>query len=214
MCLGLAYVDAKNGKKMPTCGDLLHVKGETCGMPQGERRRTTCNLREMSVEAAHVAVSWVRHHQRTLVAWLGGECLEKTDGIHVHLDHYMEETQGTVGAAFVVVTVGYTTKHRIRQDMAITGEVSLTGVMQSVMGIPEKLEAARQGRLTKVLVPVVNKERWNASYQPAKHTLHPVLRDYGDTVIQPTNHITDALEFVLDGEFFYLIGIESIALSI
>ena len=124
--------------------------------------------------------------------------LKKTEGIHIHPAFYSVSMSGlSFSAAFIVAIVGRLTGRKIKQSVSITGAVDLRGRVLDVSGIPQKVEAARRhAAVSKVLVPVGNREEWDNT----KDSVHPSLRQYGDTALQPIGHIMEALEIMLEGE--------------
>ena len=154
--------DKSKGKKKPgTQGEVLHVTIEISDMPRGDRRIITGCLQDLAQESGRVAMSWFIRHRRALCAWLDEEPLNlKKAGIHLHVEGFSQPLDGSSAcAAFVVAIVGYATVRKIKQWMAITGNVNLRGEILPVSGIPEKLEAARRRGLSKVLIPAVNMEQ-------------------------------------------------------
>eukprot|EP00952_Eustigmatos_sp_NYUAD-ZCMA_P004545 20020-Eustigmatos_ZCMA.PRE.1 len=71
--------------------------------------------------------------------------------------------------------------------MAATGAGGLRGRVLMVCGVAEKLEAARAAGLRKVLVPAEAMKAW------LKLNVSPVLRQYGESVLQPVHHVTEAI---------------------
>ena len=203
VCVGLAYIDregikGKRGAAKEGYGVLLRCQVNIVDMPQGDRRRATGYLGPMAQESAQVAISWVIRRHEILVEWLGGQPLDlENEGIHLHVEGFVASLDGpSIGAAFIITIVGYLTDRKIKNTMAITGDINLRGEVMSVSGISEKVEAARRAGISRVLIPAVNMDRWDSS----KDSLDPILRAYGDAALHPISHIFEALELMLDGK--------------
>ncbi len=89
----------------------------------------------------------------------------------------------SAGLACTVALYSAITKQPCRQDVAITGEMSIQGRVKPVGGIPEKIYGARQGKMKTVILPEENK-----SHVPG---------DLTDIEVKPVSNIEEALAIVL-----------------
>jgi ATP-dependent Lon protease len=62
----------------------------------------------------------------------------------------------SAGAAVTIAILSALTERLVRQDVAITGEVSIQGCIKEVGGIPEKIYGARQAGMKRIIVPAEN----------------------------------------------------------
>lgn len=142
---GLAYTE--------TGGDLLPI--EVALIPAGKGRITlTGKLGEVMQESAQTAWSFVRSqshfygvHPHTY--W--------QHDIHVHVPEGATPKDGpSAGAAISTSIVSALTKIPVNKDVAMTGEISLRGMVMPIGGLREKLLAALRGGIKKVLIPEKN----------------------------------------------------------
>lgn len=109
-------------------------------------------------------------------------CLRRVTGrdlsqydIHVNVIGGGNIDGPSAGAAIFVAVYSALTNTPVRMDMAITGELSLSGRIKPVGGIPEKIFGASQAGLTRVLVPFDNAEDIPSSaYGPTVGLIHTV----------------------------------------
>lgn len=144
--LGLAWTAAG--------GALLPI--ETLVTPGAGRVTLTGSLGEMMRESVQTALSWVR--MRLPAFSLEPNALESLD-IHVHFPSGATPKDGpSAGIAIAVSLVSVLTGVPVRHDLALTGEMSLHGVVLPVGGLREKLLAAVRSGLKVVVAPRRNAE--------------------------------------------------------
>ncbi|MBL8801237.1 MAG: endopeptidase La [Planctomycetes bacterium] len=135
-------------------GALLPI--ETLVTPGAGRVTLTGSLGEVMRESVQTALSWVR--MRLPAFEIPADALETRD-IHVHFPSGATPKDGpSAGTAIAVSLISVITGVPVRHDVALTGEMSLHGVVLPVGGLREKLLAALRSGLRTVIVPARNSE--------------------------------------------------------
>ena len=133
-------------------GDILFI--ECTSMPGRGGLILTGHLGEVMKESAQAALSWVRSHCGEL-GLKGGFCSNKD--IHVHVPQGAIPKDGpSAGVAIASSLVSLLTGRPVRDDVAMTGEVTLMGKVLPVGGIKEKVLAAKRAGITSVILPKHN----------------------------------------------------------
>ncbi len=142
---GLAYTEVG--------GDLLPI--EAVIIPGGSGKITlTGKLGEVMQESAQAAWSYVRSRADSFGIKI--EQYKKYD-IHIHVPEGATPKDGpSAGAAMCTSIVSAFTGIAVNKDVAMTGEISLRGMVMPIGGLKEKLLAALRGGMTKVLIPEKN----------------------------------------------------------
>jgi ATP-dependent Lon protease len=136
----------------PVGGDILFV--EATRMPGNGRLILTGQLGDVMKESAQAALSLVKARSGQL--GIEAEGLEKSD-IHVHVPAGATPKDGpSAGVAMFVALASLLTGRSVRSDTAMTGEISLRGLVLPVGGIKEKVLAALRAGITTVLLPSRN----------------------------------------------------------
>jgi len=136
----------------PVGGEILFV--EATVMPGKGELALTGQLGDVMKESARAALSLVRSHAEEL----GVEAeVFSTRDLHVHLPAGAVPKDGpSAGVALFVALVSLLTDRRVRPTVAMTGEVSLRGLVLPVGGVKEKVLAARAAGVRTVLLPARN----------------------------------------------------------
>ncbi len=138
----------------PAGGDILFI--EATRMPGGGRLILTGQLGEVMRESAQAALSLVK--SRALSIGIDPKLFETSD-IHVHVPAGAIPKDGpSAGVAMFTALVSLLTDRCIRSDTAMTGEVSLRGLVLPVGGIKEKVTAAARAGIGTVLLPRRNEK--------------------------------------------------------
>lgn len=133
----------------PSGGEILFI--EATGMPGRGVLTLTGLLGESMRESAQAAMSYLRSHAPTL--GIDATWFKKTD-VHVHVPAGAVPKDGpSAGVAIAAALLSLARKTPVRTDLAMTGEVTLTGRVLPVGGVREKVLAARRAGITTVLVP-------------------------------------------------------------
>ncbi|KPV71847.1 uncharacterized protein RHOBADRAFT_39869 [Rhodotorula graminis WP1] len=147
---GLAYQGSGNG-------GILHI--ETTHTPGTGTFSLTGQLGSVISESAHVALAWVKAHAYELgiAADRDSNAFAKLD-LHLHLPAGSIKKDGpSAGVALVVAIVSLMRGIPPRAHTAMTGEVTLRGLVTPVGGIKEKILAAHRAGITRAILPLPNK---------------------------------------------------------
>ena len=138
----------------PTGGDVLFV--EATAMPGTGRLVITGQLGDVMKESAQAALSFVRANA-TLVAPEVAEDWFAEHDIHIHVPAGAVPKDGpSAGVAMTVALVSLVTGDPVRNDVAMTGEVTLTGQVLPIGGVKEKSLAAQRAGIKLVILPERN----------------------------------------------------------
>ncbi len=136
----------------PVGGDLLTI--EAAKLPGKGNLRLTGKLGEVMQESANLALSFVRMRADSL--GLKEDFLEKVD-LHVHLPEGAIPKDGpSAGITLAMALISVLTGIPVRADLAMTGELTLRGMVLPIGGLKEKLLAAHRMGVTTVLIPSEN----------------------------------------------------------
>ena len=162
---GLAYT--------PAGGDVLFIEAQAYA---GSGRLTiTGQLGEVMQESAQAALSWVRSH----TAELGlGESWFAEHDIHVHVPAGAIPKDGpsagiTMATAIASLALGIP----VSEDVAMTGEITLTGQVLPIGGVRDKVLAAQRAGLGRVILPRENEHDLDALPEDTRAELDFVLVD-------------------------------------
>ena len=135
-------------------GELLQV--EVNVVPGSGKVVLTGNLGDVMKESAKAALSFIR--SRTVQLGIDSE-FHKTKDIHVHFPEGAVPKDGpSAGIAITTAMVSALTEIPVRQDVAMTGEVTLRGRVMAIGGLREKTMAALRNQITTVIVPAENEK--------------------------------------------------------
>ncbi len=138
----------------PSGGDILFVEGSKV---RGAKNLTlTGQLGDVMKESASAALTWVRSNSLSL--GLEGDFYRKMD-IHLHVPEGSTPKDGpSAGVTMVAALVSILSDMPARPDVAMTGEITLSGHVLPVGGIKEKLLAAHRYGIKEVLIPKLNEK--------------------------------------------------------
>ena len=135
-------------------GELLVV--EATVMPGKGTLQLTGKLGEVMRESAQAAVSYIRAHADDL--GIPADFHEKKD-IHVHLPEGAIPKDGpSAGVALVTAIVSALSGRKVRRDVAMTGEITLRGMVLKIGGLKEKVIAAHRAHIPTVIIPSDNED--------------------------------------------------------
>jgi ATP-dependent Lon protease len=151
----------------PVGGDILFIEA---AKSHGSGRLTlTGQLGDVMKESAQAALTLVKGHAVALGVEPGE--FEKTD-IHVHVPAGATPKDGpSAGVAMYMALASLMTGRKIRSDTAMTGEISLRGLVLPVGGIKEKVVAAASAGLKRVMLPARNKRDYDDIPADARNQL-------------------------------------------
>ena len=175
---GLAWTSA-GGEVMPI---------EVSVMPGSGQMELTGSLGSVMKESAHIAMSFVRQH-------MGEDGIteefRKTHDIHVHVPEGATPKDGpSAGIAMACAIYSAMTGLEARQDVAMTGEISLRGNALPIGGVKEKLLAAYRLGINNILLPREN----------VKDLVDIPANVRGKMNVMPITRATEALRYVLPGK--------------
>jgi len=137
----------------PFGGDILFV--EATKMAGEGKLLLTGQLGDVMKESAQAALSLVK--SRAEMLGIEPDIFKKSD-LHVHLPAGAIPKDGpSAGVTLFVALVSLLTQRRISKDIAMTGEISLRGLILPVGGIKEKVLAAKRAGISCVLLPELNR---------------------------------------------------------
>jgi ATP-dependent Lon protease len=135
----------------PVGGDVLFI--EATAMPGTGHLTITGQLGDVMRESAQAALSYVRGHARSQVPDLP-ENWFATHDIHVHVPAGAIPKDGpSAGVTMATALMSMVSGRSVRSDVAMTGEMTLTGQVLPIGGLKEKALAAQRGGLLHVIAP-------------------------------------------------------------
>jgi ATP-dependent Lon protease len=138
----------------PVGGEILFV--EATAMPGDGKLTITGQIGDVMRESAQAALSWVRGHLRQLPAEVDEDWFASHD-IHIHVPAGAVPKDGpSAGVAMAVALASLVTRKPVRSDVAMTGEVTLTGQVLPIGGVKEKVLAAERAGIKRVILPARN----------------------------------------------------------
>jgi ATP-dependent Lon protease len=137
----------------PVGGDILFI--EAARTPGNGRLILTGQLGEVMKESAQAALSLVKARAGRL--GIAPEALEKSD-IHIHVPAGATPKDGpSAGVAMFVALTSLLTGRLVHSDVAMTGEISLRGLVLPIGGVKEKVLAAMRAGIRTVMLPPRNR---------------------------------------------------------
>ncbi len=137
-----------------TGGEILYVE---TSLSQGDGKLTlTGNLGDVMKESAVLALEYLKSHAHNLS--LGPELFKKYN-VHVHVPEGAIPKDGpSAGVAMMTSIASAFTQRRVRDHMAMTGEITLRGKILPVGGIKEKILAAKRAGITDIAMSAENRK--------------------------------------------------------
>ncbi len=135
-------------------GDVLYIEGTL--LPDGKGLTLTGQLGEVMQESAKTAQSYIWSHATDFDI---DPALFKNSGVHVHVPAGAIPKDGpSAGVTMATALTSLYTKLPARSDVAMTGEITLTGLVLPIGGIKEKVLAARRAGIRTILMPKANQK--------------------------------------------------------
>lgn len=175
----------------PVGGDILFI--EAAKAPGKGRLQLTGQLGDVMRESAQAALSLVKSRAASL--GIANELFEKND-LHVHVPAGATPKDGpSAGVAMFVAMVSILTGRTVRSDTAMTGEISLRGLVLPVGGIKEKVVAAARAGVRRVMLPARNRRDYDDIPADAREQLEFVwLETVDDAVTHALEPVSEAVE--------------------
>jgi ATP-dependent Lon protease len=163
----------------PVGGDILFI--EATRIPGHGKLILTGQLGDVMKESVQAALSIVKN--RAALFGIDPERFENSD-IHVHVPAGAIPKDGpSAGVAMFMALTSLMTERTIRSDTAMTGEISLRGLVLPVGGIKEKVVAAARAGLKRVMLPARNRKDFDDIPEDARKQLEFVWLERVDDAV-------------------------------
>jgi ATP-dependent Lon protease len=163
----------------PVGGDILFI--EATRIPGNGRLILTGQLGDVMKESAQAALSIVKN--RAVALGIDPARFEKSD-IHVHVPAGAIPKDGpSAGVAMFMALTSLMTDRTIRSDTAMTGEISLRGLVLPVGGIKEKVVAAHSAGIKRVMLPARNRRDYDDIPEIARREMEFVWLEHVEEAV-------------------------------
>ncbi|UWU82726.1 endopeptidase La [Bradyrhizobium yuanmingense] len=174
----------------PVGGDILFI--EATRVPGKGGLILTGQLGDVMRESVQAALTLVKSRASQL--GMDPQAFEKSD-IHVHVPAGATPKDGpSAGVAMFTALTSLLTNRTVRSDTAMTGEISLRGLVLPVGGIKEKVVAAAAAGLKRVMLPARNKRDYDDIPKSARDTLEFIWLERVDEAIAAALEPAEAKE--------------------
>ncbi len=161
-------------------GDTLQI--ETSIMPGTGKLELTGSLGDVMKESAHAALTFVRAHAETL--GIDPDFYKQKD-IHIHVPEGAVPKDGpSAGVTMTTCLVSALTGIGVKQNVAMTGEVTLRGRVLPIGGLKEKMLAAHRAGIDTVVIPKENQRDLRKIPENVLADIHVVVADNVMTAIK------------------------------
>jgi ATP-dependent Lon protease len=164
-------------------GEVLFI--EATLLPGAKGLTLTGQLGDVMQESAKAAHSYLWSHSTEL----GFDCAEKFDknGVHVHVPAGATPKDGpSAGVAIISALASLCSGRPVRTDTAMTGEITLSGLVFPVGGIKGKVLAARRAGIKRVVLPKRNEPDLKDVPEEARRDLEVVFVERVDELLRET----------------------------
>jgi ATP-dependent Lon protease len=157
----------------PVGGEIIFI--EATVMPGAKGFQLTGQLGDVMRESAQAALSYVRTNAAALK--IDPRLFDKHD-IHLHVPAGAQPKDGpSAGVTMSTALVSVLTGRHIRSDVAMTGEITLRGLVLPVGGVKEKVLAAHRAGLKTVILPKRNQVDLDELSQDVRDSMHFVFAE-------------------------------------
>ncbi len=164
----------------PVGGDIVFI--EATKMPGGKGFQLTGQLGDVMRESAQAALSYVRSNAADL--GLDERFFDHTD-IHLHVPAGAQPKDGpSAGVTMATAIASLMTGRLVRDDVAMTGEITLRGQVLPIGGLKEKILAAHRLGLKTVIIPKRNEQDLDDVPEEVRNSMKFVLADCVDQVFE------------------------------
>ena len=190
--LGKAQFDHTKKLKKPTVGvvtglawtqfggDILPI--EVNHFPGTGQFIITGQLGDVMKESASIALDYLKAHEKEY--GLKPEDFEKQD-IHIHVPEGAVKKDGpSAGVTLTTALYSAFTGKPVRDDIAMTGEITLTGDVLPIGGLKEKSISANRSGIKTIIIPKDNEKDIDDIPESVRKELHIILADNIDTVLE------------------------------
>jgi len=138
----------------PNGGDIIFI--EAAKMKGNKNLIMTGSLGDVMQESARAALSFIRSHAEEF--HINNRIFDKID-IHIHVPEGATPKDGpSAGITICTALISLLTNKKVRRDVAMTGEVTLTGRILPIGGLKEKLLAAKRAGIRTIIIPDRNRK--------------------------------------------------------
>jgi ATP-dependent Lon protease len=156
-----------------TGGDVLYI--EATLLPNGRGMTLTGQLGEVMQESARAAQSYLWSHAQELGI---DRMLFRRYGVHIHVPAGAIPKDGpSAGVTMATALASIYSGHSVRVDTAMTGEITLVGLVLPVGGIKEKVLAARRAGLKRVILPKENEKDLTELPEPVREEMEFIFAE-------------------------------------
>jgi ATP-dependent Lon protease len=146
----------------PVGGDIVFI--EASKMRGGKGFTMTGHLGEVMQESMRAALTWVRANSERY--GIDADFFRKLD-LHVHVPSGAIPKDGpSAGVAMITALVSLLTGRPVRPRVAMTGEISLSGIVLPIGGVKEKVLGAKRAGIREVILPSENEPNVKEDLQP------------------------------------------------
>jgi ATP-dependent Lon protease len=164
----------------PVGGDIVFI--EATKMPGGKGFQLTGQLGDVMRESAQAALSYVRSKAKEL--GVDEHFFDRTD-IHLHVPSGAVPKDGpSAGVTMATAIASLITGRPVRDDVAMTGEITLRGQVLPIGGLKEKVLAAHRVGVKTVIIPKRNEKDLEDIPEEARNSIKFVLADCVDQVFE------------------------------
>jgi ATP-dependent Lon protease len=164
----------------PVGGDIVFI--EATKMPGGKGFQLTGQLGDVMRESAQAALSYVRHKATEL--GIDERFFDHTD-IHLHVPGGAVPKDGpSAGVTMATAIASLLTGRLVRDDVAMTGEITLRGQVLPIGGLKEKVLAAHRTGIKTVIIPKRNEKDLDDIPEEIRNSMKFVLADCVEQVFE------------------------------
>ena len=173
----------------PTGGDVLYI--ETTLLPGGHELTLTGQLGDVMQESARAARSYLWSHAESMGLDISRF---KRNGVHIHVPSGAIPKDGpSAGITMATALASAYEGKPVRSDTAMTGEISLSGLVLPVGGIKEKVLAAHRAGIKRIILPKANEKDLKEVPQEVRDELTFILTERIEEVLpaafNPDTHV-------------------------
>ena len=150
-------------------------------MPGDGKFRVTGNLGKVMKESAEAAISYIRSQSDVFSVQ---KDFYKTTDLHIHIPEGATPKDGpSAGVTMTTAMLSALTQAKVRNDVAMTGEITIRGRVLAIGGLQEKVLAAKKAGVKTVIYPEQNtKDLWEISDEIKEGLEFVAAKDMNDVL--------------------------------